>query len=230
MEYRHLSPGIREAGDMNVFEESWSFAYFVGFLAYLRIRAVYAQRCKYVARAHRQVDLTEKLLLLLVIPSSTLLPILYLFTPLLAFADHRLPGWAPWCGGGVMLFALWLFWRSHADLGENWSVSLEVRTGHQMVSQGVYRRIRHPMYAAIWLWSAAQAMLLPNWIAGWSALITFAPMYFIRTPREERMLCQFLGQEYRDYMRQTGRLLPRVQPIRAGTKGATAEARESSMP
>jgi protein-S-isoprenylcysteine O-methyltransferase Ste14 len=109
-----------------------------------------------------------------------------------------------------MCFALWLFWRSHTDLGRNWSVTLEVRKGHQLVSNGVYRSIRHPMYASIWLTSVAQGLLLQNWLAGWPGLVTFGLMYFVRISREERMMCEVFGQQYRDYMRQTGRIFPQL--------------------
>jgi protein-S-isoprenylcysteine O-methyltransferase Ste14 len=195
---------------LNILNDPWNFVYLAGFVVYLRIRGVYARRTRSEERVYRQVDGLEVFLILLVIPSSLLFPLLYLFTPILAFADYPLPVSVRWCGVLVMLFALWLFWRSHADLGRNWSISLEIRKGHELVRHGVYRRIRHPMYAAIWLWSVAQGMLLSNWLAGWSALMTFAPMYFLRTPREERMMCEFLGQAYRDYMSQTGRLWPRI--------------------
>lgn len=195
---------------MNILTQPWSLVFFLGFVAYVGIRAVYARRVKGVEKAHRQVDGLEKALMLLVIPPSLLLPILYLFTPLLAFADYQLPAFAPWCGAALMLTALWLFGRSHADLGQNWSATLEVRKHHQLVTHGVYRSIRHPMYAAILLWGLAQALLLPNWLAGWSAFVPFAVMYLIRTPREERMMCEIFGDEYRHYMRRTGRLLPRL--------------------
>jgi protein-S-isoprenylcysteine O-methyltransferase Ste14 len=195
---------------MNILQR-WNVIFFLGFIAYLTIRGVYARRTKREVKVHRQIDGLEKALLFLVISSSTLLPLVYLFTPLLAFADYRLPAFAPWCGTAIMVVALWLFWRSHADLGQNWSVSLEVRKDHQLVSHGVYRSIRHPMYASIFLWSIAQALLLPNWLAGWSALGPFAVMYILRTPREERMMCEFFGQDYRDYMGQTGRIFPRIK-------------------
>jgi protein-S-isoprenylcysteine O-methyltransferase Ste14 len=52
----------------------------------------------------------------------------------------------------------------------------------------VYGTIRHPMYASIWLFGLAQGLLLENWLAGWAAVATFAPMYFLRTPREEPMM------------------------------------------
>ena len=194
---------------MNILTQPWSIVFFLGFVAYLGIRGVYARRTNREEKVHRQVDGLEKALLLLVIPPGLLLPILYLFTPVLAFADYRLPAFAPWCGTRIMLVALWLFWRSHADLGQNWSVTLEVRKHHQLVTHGVYRSIRHPMYAAIFLWGLAQALLLPNWLAGWSrSSRSLSSTCF--APREERMMCEIFGDEYRNYMRRTGRLLPRL--------------------
>jgi len=194
---------------MNLISNPWNAVFFIGFIVYLGIRSRFARQTRRNEKVHRQVDGLEKFLLILVISTSTLFPLLYLFTPLLKFADYRPPAFVPWCGLAVMLLALWLFWRSHADLGQNWSVTLEVRKQHQLVTSGVYRRIRHPMYAAIFLWCIAQALLLPNWLAGWSALATFSLMYILRTPREEQMMCEFFGDEYRAYMNQTGRLFPR---------------------
>jgi protein-S-isoprenylcysteine O-methyltransferase Ste14 len=190
--------------------QPWNIVFLIGFLAYLGIRGHFVKRTKGNEIAVSRVDLLDRSLIAIVIPSNLVLPVLYLFTPLLAFADYRLPVWVPWCGTAIMLAALWLFWRSHADLGQNWSVTLELRKDHQLVRHGVYRRVRHPMYAAIWLFSLAQGLLLENWLAGWSALATFAPLYFIRTPREERMMCEVFGEEYREYMGRTGRVVPRV--------------------
>ena len=79
------------------------------------------------------------------VPGTLLLPILYLFTPLLGFADYELHLVLPGIGTVVIALSLWLFWRSHSDLGLNWSVSLEIRQGHELVTHGVYRHIRHPM-------------------------------------------------------------------------------------
>ena len=195
---------------MNI-TQPFHIVFLVGFVAYVAIRGVYARRAKREVRIHRQIDGQEKLLLVLVILGSVLIPVLYLFTPWLRFADYHLSAVARWSGLVVMLAALWLFWRSHADLGRNWSISLELRRDHCLVTDGVYRWVRHPMYAAIWLWSIAQALLLENWLAGWSSLAPFAAMYFLRTPREERMLCEFFGAEYSKYMQRTGRLWPRLR-------------------
>ena len=190
----------------------WNLVFFVGFVVYVCLRGVFKQRTKGNIQVVSRVDVLEKTLLAIVIPGSLLLPMVYLFTPWLAFANYDLPAVAPWCGTVLMVGALWLFWRSHADLGQNWSVTLEVREGHELIKRGVYRSIRHPMYASIWLWCLAQGLLLENWLAGWYAFFAFGLMYFVRTPREEQLMCEYFGQEYRDYMRHTGRLFPRWHP------------------
>ena len=198
--------------------QPWNLVFLIGFIVYVSIRGVFKQRTKNNEKAVRRVDAVEKTLMAIVIPGGLLLPAIYLFTPWLAFADYRLLAFAPWFGAVFMVPALWLFYRSHADLGLNWSVTLEMRQGHQLVKHGVYRSIRHPMYASIWLWCFAQGLLLENWLAGWYALVAFGLMYFVRTPREEQMMCEAFGREYRDYMEQTGRLFPRPNVPRPNVK------------
>ena len=106
---------------------------------------------------------------------------------------------------------LWLLWRAHTDLGSNWSDSLQLQQGHELVTSGIYQRIRHPMYAAGWLFGIAQALLLPNWITGLSGLVSFGLLYCLRVPREEQMMLKEFGAAYRAYMDRTGRVIPRVQ-------------------
>jgi protein-S-isoprenylcysteine O-methyltransferase Ste14 len=194
---------------MNVLQP-WNAVFLVGLFVFFWIRRLFIGRTKHEKKVVRRIDWLEMMLLFAMFPPTLVLPLLYLFTPLMAFADYRLPPLAPWFGAATMVTALWLFWRSHLDLGQNWSVSLELREGHELVTHGVYRFIRHPMYASIWLWAFAQGLLLANWLAGWSLVPAFAAMYFLRTPREEQMMCERFGEKYRDYMRRTGRLFPRL--------------------
>jgi protein-S-isoprenylcysteine O-methyltransferase Ste14 len=104
--------------------------------------------------------------------------------------------------------ALWLFRRSHADLGPNWSISLEIREQHTLVQTGVYHLIRHPMYSSFFLLALAQALLLPNWFAGMSGLLGVAVLYAFRVRQEERMMIETFGPDYRTYMTNTKRLIP----------------------
>jgi len=196
---------------MNLLRQPWNIVFLAGFIVYASIRHVFERRTKGIEKGVRRIDATEKILLVFVAVGNFILPVLYLFTPFLAFADYRLPAFVPWCGSAIMLAALWLFWRSHSDLGLNWSAFLEMRKDHQLIRQGVYRSIRHPMYVAISLFGVAQALMLQNWVAGLSGLVTFVPLYFVRTPREERMMREWFGEEYQDYVRQTGRIIPRLK-------------------
>lgn len=208
--------------------------FLVGLVLQCAIRHHFVQRTKAEKKTVRQFDRLEKILLAAMFPPVLLLPLLYLFTPLLSFADYQLAGYIRWAGVAVMVASLWLFWRSHVDLGQNWSVSLELREDHQLVSHGVYRWIRHPMYASIWLWALAQAMMLANWFAGWSVMPAFAAMYFLRVPREERLMCEEFGDGYRDYARRTGRVLPRLtkpaEPPRAPEPAAGPVTDDQSSP
>ncbi|MEM9673240.1 MAG: protein-S-isoprenylcysteine O-methyltransferase [Bacteroidota bacterium] len=174
------------------------------------IRYPFAQRQKANQISVDRKSRAEKTLLYTVPVGTMLFPLLYVFTSLLSLADYVPPRWVPILGMILTVPTLWLFYRSHKDLGLNWSVSLEIREGHTLVDGGVYRYIRHPMYSALWLFGVVQACLLPNWIAGPSGLVTFGLLYFFRVGKEETMMQQQLGEQYTAYMRRTKRLIPFV--------------------
>ncbi len=87
---------------------------------------------------------------------------------------------------------------------------MEIREEHTLVTRGIYKYMRHPMYSAHFLWAIAQALLLQNWIAGPAFLVTSVPLYLFRVPVEERMMLERFGEEYRLYMNRTGRMFPRL--------------------
>jgi len=137
-----------------------------------------------------------------------LLPLIWVASPVFSFAEYPLR-LAPLVGGVACLAAgLWLFYRSHADLGRYWSVTLEVRENHRLITEGVYHNVRHPMYAALFLYSIGQVLALPNWIAGPSYLVSFGILFMFRMRVEEQMMLDAFGNEYRTYMAKTKRLVP----------------------
>ena len=159
-------------------------------------------------RANRNTRLDTSLFLAVGV-FGFFLPLFYVFTPLFSFADYSLPRWIGVTGVGVLLLGDWVFWKSHKDLGGNWSPTLEIRQDHKLVTQGVYQRIRHPMYLSIWLLVISQAMILPNYVAGFAGLLPFGILYFQRVAEEERMMREEFGTEYEEYLRKTGRLFPK---------------------
>jgi protein-S-isoprenylcysteine O-methyltransferase Ste14 len=130
------------------------------------------------------------------------------YTPWLAWGDYDLGRWAIIPGAALFGLGLWLLWRAHADLGRFWSAGLQIRQGQRVVVEGVFRHIRHPLYAGYLLWGLAQPWLIHNWVAGFSMLATFLPVYLSRVGREERMMAQRFG-EYAAYADRTNRLWPR---------------------
>ena len=191
-------------------DNGWgSLVWLLAMVAMSVIRTPHSVRNRANIVAEARKDGTEIALLATMFLTMMILPLLYLATGLFSFADYRLPGWAIWIGALAQLPFLWLFWRSHADLGRNWSPGLEVREDHALVTNGVYARIRHPMYAAIWISALAQPLLIHNWIAGFLVIPAFAAMWFIRVPNEEAMMRSRSGLAYDEYCRKAGRLFPR---------------------
>ena len=160
-------------------------------------------------RSNRDTRLDTSLFLAVGV-GGFLIPLLYVFTPLFSFADYFIPLWIGVSGVVVLALGDWVFWKSHKDLGGNWSPTLQVREGHKLITQGIYRRIRHPMYLSLWLLVIAQAMILPNYVAGFTGLLPFAILYFERVAKEERMMLEEFGVEYERYLQQSGRLLPKL--------------------
>ncbi len=159
-----------------------------------------------VRSSHR--DWADWTVLTIMVMTNGLIPFVYVVAKVPAFANYRFVDAFAWLGSAVFLAALYLFYRTHRDLGRNWSMSLEIREQHRLVSDGVYTHVRHPMYLAFILWGVAQTLLLPNWIAGPAGLAGALMLYLFRFPREERMMVQEFGEQYRAYMQRTARIVP----------------------
>jgi protein-S-isoprenylcysteine O-methyltransferase Ste14 len=183
--------------------------YFLAILVEIVIRAPLNKRRKQEKMSERRVTTQEKTLLALLFLGMFLVPIIYGATDWLEFADYDLTSWAGWIGVILITSAIFVFWRAHADLGINWSPTLEIREQHQLITHGIYGVIRHPMYASQWLWVIAQPLLLQNWIAGWLNLIVFVFFYFLRVKAEEQLMIEQFGEEYRAYMQRVGAVFPK---------------------
>ena len=175
----------------------------------IAIRAPHGRRSRNVkvATSHKTPLETGLLILAWV---GFFVPLIWVASPAFSFAEYPL-GTGPFIGGVTcVVIGLWLFYRSHADLGTNWSITLEVREQHRLITRGVYRSIRHPMYLALVLYSVGQAFVIPNWVAGPANLIVFAILLALRLRAEERMMGEAFGDEYAVYSARTKRLVPGV--------------------
>jgi protein-S-isoprenylcysteine O-methyltransferase Ste14 len=184
--------------------------YFVAIIVEMVIRAPLNKKRKQEKMSERRVTVQEKTLLALLFVGMFFVPIIYAATDWLDFANYTLPAWAGWLGVALIAGAILVFWRAHADLGLNWSPTLEIREKHELVTRGIYGYIRHPMYASQWLWVIAQPLLLQNWIAGFINLLVFIPFYFLRVGAEERLMLEQFGEQYRSYMQKVGAVFPKL--------------------
>lgn len=132
----------------------------------------------------------------------------YIFFPfLLPIIQLPFPDWLRWIGVIIGFISLAFFWWVHSTLGREFSKTLTIQDQHTLITYGPYRRIRHPMYATLifyflsWFIISANLLLFIAWIL----LVIFM---VARIPREEAMLVDQFGDEYKEYMTQTGRLLP----------------------
>jgi len=177
----------------------------------------YLIRYEYARRSRRERVLSsargplETALLLTSLAGLGLVPLVYVATAMPRFAAYSFHPALAWLGFFFAIAALGMFHLTHRALGRNWSISLDVRENHELVTNGIYRRVRHPMYSAFWLWAIAQALLLPNWVAGFAGLVGFGILFFGRVAREERMMLETFGDGYRAYMARTGRVFPSIR-------------------
>jgi protein-S-isoprenylcysteine O-methyltransferase Ste14 len=137
-------------------------------------------------------------------------PLVWMFSPAFSFAEYPLHVGLLAAGALLLAISLWLFYRSHVDLGTNWSITLEVREHHRLITHGVYRQVRHPMYSSLFLYSIGQMLVIPNWVAGPSYLVSFGILFVFRVFVEERMMLEQFGDEYAAYMSRTKRIIPAI--------------------
>src|SRR4029434_6123080 len=112
----------------------------------IAIRAPHGRRSRGVKVA-RSCKGPREVALLTLAWMGFLVPLIWIVSPLFSFAEYSLRPWPFGAGVLCLVGGLWWLHRSHSDLGTYWSVTLELRENHRLITQGVYRPVRHPMYA-----------------------------------------------------------------------------------
>jgi protein-S-isoprenylcysteine O-methyltransferase Ste14 len=182
--------------------------WFLGIVGWYAIRYPFQRHGAKAAVAQSQATTGDRVALIISAIGQFAIPGIYALTGQPAFADYAFQPVLAWLGLIVLIAALALFRATHKQLGRNWSVTLETRTQHSLVTDGLYAYVRHPMYSSFLLSAIAQALLLPNWIAGLSGLVGVGVLFFYRVNKEEAMMTATFGPDYAAYMRRTARIVP----------------------
>jgi len=139
--------------------------------------------------------------------------LVWTFSPrFIEWSDLSLPTWARWTGLIIGLFSVFLNAWSHKTLserlGEDFDPVLRLLKVPALVKEGPYSKMRHPIYLAFLLMQISVLFLTSNWLIGLCGIAIIVAVILIRIPEEEKLLIEQFGDEYREYMKNTGALLP----------------------
>jgi protein-S-isoprenylcysteine O-methyltransferase Ste14 len=127
----------------------------------------------------------------------------------MAWSSLALPAWLRWTGVALGTAAGALLIWTLRSLGTNLTDTVVTRKEHTLVTRGPYRWIRHPFYASVALAMLANALVAANWFLLVTGALVLA-LLVLRTAKEEANLLARFGDGYADYMRGTGRFVPRL--------------------
>jgi protein-S-isoprenylcysteine O-methyltransferase Ste14 len=128
----------------------------------------------------------------------------------LAWAGLFLPLWLRWTGVGIAILGFVLLQWAQVTLASSWSDTPRMMKEQTLITSGPYHSIRHPIYTAFLLILGSTLFISSNWLIG----ICWAGMTILeiisRIGFEESLMLEYFGEQYREYMKWTGRLFPRL--------------------
>ncbi len=150
------------------------------------------------------------ILLMVMIPVELVVILLFAWSPAwMSWADLVFPYWIHWLGVVIALISIPVMTWVHRTLGKHYSYTLETMEKQKLVTTGPYGRVRHPLYSSHNLFNLGKVLLTAN-----IPLIVLAvigvPLTYVRMNDEERMMIKQFGSEYEDYMKNTGRIFPKL--------------------
>ncbi len=153
----------------------------------------------------------ERLLVMLNFIGMMGIPFVYILTPWLVYFSYPLPEFFRFFGIGFCTSGLILLVWVHRTLGQHWSMMLKLGEEHKLVITGPYARVRHPMYTYFTMMAISTALISANLFVGVFGIAAWTLLYIVRIDDEEAMLLEEFGEEYREYMKRTGRLFPKLK-------------------
>jgi len=128
----------------------------------------------------------------------------------LSWAALPLPLWLRWAGIGVALLGFAVLQWAQNTLGKNWSDTPRMIKEQSLITSGPYQFIRHPIYTAFLLILGSTLLISANWLIG-AAWIGMTVLEVVsRIGFEENLMLEYFGDQYREYMKRTGKLLPKL--------------------
>ncbi len=181
----------------------WFFpAVWVIFLLYWQIKAANTKTTKRLEPAASRILRVFIFLIAIVLLWTTRIPLPWLYLQL--WPSGLLPFWL---GAAVtiagLLFAIWA--REH--LGSNWSRSVTIKQGHELITTGPYAVARHPIYTGILSGFLGMAIAISQ-VRGFIVFVLIFIALWMKLRMEEQWMRSQFGEAYATYARQTAALVP----------------------
>ena len=184
------------------FYEAFFPVVWIAFLVYWNIKAVGAKATQRLEPLVSRILRLVAFLIAIVLLSVPRLPLPWLYV-------HLWPSgiWAFWLGAAVtvagLLFAVWA--REH--LGRNWSRSVTIKQGHELITTGPYAVVRHPIYTGILTGFLGMAIAVSE-VRGFIAFAIMFLALWVKFRMEEKWMRSQFGETYAAYSRKTAALVP----------------------
>ena len=136
---------------------------------------------------------------------------LYVINPVwLSFAHLPFPVWIRWAGVGLAIAGFFLLQWAQVTLGRSWSDTPRMMKEQALVISGPYRTIRHPIYTSFLFILGSTLFISSNGLIGlcWTGMTILEILSRIQF--EEALMIDYFGNPYREYIKPTGRLLPKI--------------------
>jgi protein-S-isoprenylcysteine O-methyltransferase Ste14 len=121
-----------------------------------------------------------------------------------------LPDWLRWTGFALGILSVAFMTWTQVTLDTQWSAQLQLRNDHHLITTGPYARMRHPLYSSTFGWGAALSLLTANWIFVAVSVLAITGL-IVRIPKEEQMMIEAFGDEYKVYLQRTCRFFPKFR-------------------
>jgi protein-S-isoprenylcysteine O-methyltransferase Ste14 len=185
----------------------WFYKYFftvvwIAFFVYWQIKATNTKSTQRIEPAASRIMRVFIFLvaIALLLPFRIPLPWLYLQLGPVGY-------WPFWLGAAVtiagLLFAVW----ARGYLGRNWSSSVTIKQGHELITTGPYTVVRHPIYTGILTGFLGMAIAISQ-VRGFIVVVLILFAYWTKLRIEERWMRSQFGETYATYARRTSALVP----------------------
>ena len=128
----------------------------------------------------------------------------------LSFASLSFPLWLRWAGVGIALIGFVLLQWSQVTLGKSWSDTPRMMKDQRLITDGPYHFIRNPIYTAFIFILGSTLLISSNWFIGLAWIGMTILEVISRIDFEESLMLEYFGEQYQEYMKKTGRLLPKL--------------------